>query len=146
MLLFTVLTLSTFFITTLDQAIVMVSLVGICWAVACWVPFAIIMEVSSITSSVLMRFGTRLLCTSSSKNSVKNPKWCLHPHQEVPLPVVAKRGITSVISPHHRSIAGVGRMNEPLFCGDVPSARALKMRICKPRNLLRVEPCWEFIT
>ena len=28
------------------QAIVAISFVGICWAVACWVPFAIIMEVS----------------------------------------------------------------------------------------------------
>ncbi|KAH8118363.1 MFS general substrate transporter [Phellopilus nigrolimitatus] len=44
MLLFTVLTLSTVFITKLVQAIVVVSLIGISWAVACWVPFAIIME------------------------------------------------------------------------------------------------------
>lgn len=44
MLLFSILTFSTFFVTTLSQAIVVVSLVGICWAVACWVPFAIIME------------------------------------------------------------------------------------------------------
>lgn len=45
MLLFTVLTFSTFFVSTVVQAITVVSLVGICWAVACWVPFAIIMEV-----------------------------------------------------------------------------------------------------
>lgn len=44
LVLFTVLTFSTFFINTLFQAIIVVSLVGICWAVACWVPFAIIME------------------------------------------------------------------------------------------------------
>jgi solute carrier family 45 protein 1/2/4 len=44
LLLFTVLTFSTFFITTVVQATVAISLVGICWAVACWVPFAIIME------------------------------------------------------------------------------------------------------
>ncbi|KAI5123444.1 hypothetical protein M0805_006149 [Coniferiporia weirii] len=44
MLLFTVLTFLTFFVSTVVQAIVVVSLVGICWAVACWVPFAIIME------------------------------------------------------------------------------------------------------
>ena len=50
MLLFTILTLSTFFITKLVGAIIMVSLVGICWAVACWVPFAIIMEVSALTA------------------------------------------------------------------------------------------------
>lgn len=30
------------------QAIVCVALVGICWAVACWVPFAIIMEASGL--------------------------------------------------------------------------------------------------
>lgn len=62
---FTILTFSTFFITKVwqvreetsilessstdrgmfQQATIMVSLVGICWAVACWVPFAIIMEV-----------------------------------------------------------------------------------------------------
>lgn len=46
MLLFALITLSTFFITKVWQAIIAVSLVGICWAVACWVPFAIIMEVS----------------------------------------------------------------------------------------------------
>ncbi|KIP07007.1 hypothetical protein PHLGIDRAFT_13479 [Phlebiopsis gigantea 11061_1 CR5-6] len=44
MLLFSVITTSTFFITKVWQAIIAVSLVGICWAVACWVPFAIIME------------------------------------------------------------------------------------------------------
>jgi solute carrier family 45, member 1/2/4 len=45
MLLFALITLTTFFIDKVWQAIVAVSLVGICWAVACWVPFAIIMEV-----------------------------------------------------------------------------------------------------
>ncbi|KAI0719641.1 MFS general substrate transporter [Cerioporus squamosus] len=44
LLLFTVLTLGTFFVTKVWQAIIIVSLVGICWAVACWAPFAIIME------------------------------------------------------------------------------------------------------
>ena len=64
LLFFTVLSLSTFFITTVrqvsdlkpahpslysnrfQQATVFISLVGICWAVAMWVPFTIIMEVS----------------------------------------------------------------------------------------------------
>lgn len=45
MLLFTFLTLMTAFVTKVWQAIILVSLVGICWAVACWAPFAIIMEV-----------------------------------------------------------------------------------------------------
>ncbi|EIN10403.1 MFS general substrate transporter [Punctularia strigosozonata HHB-11173 SS5] len=45
LVLFTVLTFSTFFISTVYQAIAMISLVGICWAIACWVPFAIIMEI-----------------------------------------------------------------------------------------------------
>ncbi|KAI0353572.1 MFS general substrate transporter [Trametes cingulata] len=44
LLLFTFLTLMTFFVTKVWQAIILVSLVGICWAVACWAPFAIIME------------------------------------------------------------------------------------------------------
>lgn len=44
LLLFTILMFLTLFISTMWQAIVVVSLVGICWAVACWVPFAIIME------------------------------------------------------------------------------------------------------
>ena len=44
LLLFTIITFSTFFISTVWQACIAVSLVGICWAVACWVPFAIIME------------------------------------------------------------------------------------------------------
>ncbi|KAI0303258.1 MFS general substrate transporter [Russula brevipes] len=44
MLLFSIIAASTFFITKVWQAIAAISLVGICWAVACWVPFAIIME------------------------------------------------------------------------------------------------------
>lgn len=44
LLLFTFLSLATFFVTRVWQAIIIVSLVGICWAVACWAPFAIIME------------------------------------------------------------------------------------------------------
>ncbi|KAJ7765006.1 hypothetical protein DFH07DRAFT_370837 [Mycena maculata] len=44
LLLFTVLTMSTFFITTVAQATVFISLIGICWSVAMWAPFAIIME------------------------------------------------------------------------------------------------------
>jgi len=44
LLLFSFLTLSTFFISTVFQATIFISLVGICWAVAMWVPFTIIME------------------------------------------------------------------------------------------------------
>lgn len=44
MVLFTILMLSSFWISTVPGAIAMISLVGICWSVACWVPFAIIME------------------------------------------------------------------------------------------------------
>lgn len=44
MLLFSFLSFSTFFITTVAQATVYITLVGISWAVAMWVPFAIIME------------------------------------------------------------------------------------------------------
>ncbi|KAJ7179008.1 MFS general substrate transporter [Mycena filopes] len=44
LLLFTVLTMSTFFITTVVQATIFISLIGICWSVAMWAPFAIIME------------------------------------------------------------------------------------------------------
>jgi len=44
LLLFTILTFSTFFISTVNQATVFISLVGVCWAVAMWAPFAIIME------------------------------------------------------------------------------------------------------
>ncbi|KAJ4478242.1 hypothetical protein J3R30DRAFT_3289922 [Lentinula aciculospora] len=49
---FTVLTLSTFFITTVAQATVFIALVGVCWAVAIWAPFAIIMELLKELSSV----------------------------------------------------------------------------------------------
>lgn len=45
MLLFSILMFSSFWISTITGAVVMISLVGICWSVACWVPFAIIMEV-----------------------------------------------------------------------------------------------------
>ncbi|KAF7288297.1 ANK-REP-REGION domain-containing protein [Mycena chlorophos] len=44
LVLFTVLTMSTFFIHTVFQATIFISLIGICWAVAMWAPFAIIME------------------------------------------------------------------------------------------------------
>jgi solute carrier family 45 protein 1/2/4 len=42
---FSALMASTFFITKVWQAIMMVACVGVSWAVASWVPFAIIMEV-----------------------------------------------------------------------------------------------------
>ncbi|KAJ4498619.1 MFS general substrate transporter [Lentinula lateritia] len=41
---FSVLTMSTFFVKTVTQATVFIALVGVCWAVAMWAPFAIIME------------------------------------------------------------------------------------------------------
>jgi len=44
MLLFSAVMMSTFFIRTVAQATVAISLLGICWAVAVWVPFSIIME------------------------------------------------------------------------------------------------------
>ncbi|EKM80157.1 hypothetical protein AGABI1DRAFT_38124 [Agaricus bisporus var. burnettii JB137-S8] len=44
LLLFSFLSFMTFFITTVTQATIFISLVGISWAVAMWVPFAIIME------------------------------------------------------------------------------------------------------
>ncbi|KAJ8086780.1 hypothetical protein PM082_005605 [Marasmius tenuissimus] len=44
LLMFSLLTFSTFFIKTVAQATVFIALVGVCWAVAMWVPFAIIME------------------------------------------------------------------------------------------------------
>ncbi|KAG7096809.1 hypothetical protein E1B28_004217 [Marasmius oreades] len=51
LVLFSLLTLSTFFIKTVAQATVFIALVGICWAVAMWVPFAIIMELLKEVSS-----------------------------------------------------------------------------------------------
>lgn len=67
LVLFSLLTFSTFFISTVNQvssldidadniltickAMVFISLVGICWAVAMWVPFAIIMEVMILISA-----------------------------------------------------------------------------------------------
>ncbi|KAG8849514.1 hypothetical protein FRB91_009834, partial [Serendipita sp. 411] len=44
LLLFGLLMMSTFFVSTVVQATVVIALVGISWAIACWVPFAIIME------------------------------------------------------------------------------------------------------
>ncbi|TFK75785.1 MFS general substrate transporter [Pluteus cervinus] len=41
---FSFLTFLTFFISTVVQATIFISFVGICWAVAMWVPFSIIME------------------------------------------------------------------------------------------------------
>ncbi|KAJ2920090.1 hypothetical protein MD484_g361, partial [Candolleomyces efflorescens] len=50
MLLFSLLSFSTFFISTVFQATVFITLVGISWAVAMWVPFAIIMELLKDTA------------------------------------------------------------------------------------------------
>ncbi|TEB35620.1 MFS general substrate transporter [Coprinellus micaceus] len=50
MLLFSLLSFSTFFISTVSQATIYITLVGICWAVAMWVPFAIIMELLKDTA------------------------------------------------------------------------------------------------
>ncbi|THV08418.1 MFS general substrate transporter [Dendrothele bispora CBS 962.96] len=44
LLFFSFLTFMTFFVKTAVQATVFVALVGVCWAVAMWAPFAIIME------------------------------------------------------------------------------------------------------
>ncbi|KAG8900774.1 hypothetical protein FRB99_005764 [Tulasnella sp. 403] len=44
LLLFGFTMMSTFFITTVAQATFAIALLGVCWAVACWVPFAIIMQ------------------------------------------------------------------------------------------------------
>jgi len=65
LLLFTLITFSTVFVKTVNAAIVIVSLVGICWAVACWVPFAIIME--------FLKEMEEANSTRSSINPVRNP-------------------------------------------------------------------------
>ncbi|WOO78881.1 General alpha-glucoside permease [Vanrija pseudolonga] len=44
LVLFFVLMMGTFAVQKVWQATILISLVGICWAVACWVPFAMIME------------------------------------------------------------------------------------------------------
>lgn len=44
LLLFGLLMMSTFFVKTVWQATLVIALVGVSWAIACWVPFAIIME------------------------------------------------------------------------------------------------------
>jgi len=44
LVLFTILTFSTFFVSTVVQATIVLGFVGICWAVAIWVPFALVME------------------------------------------------------------------------------------------------------
>jgi len=74
LLLFTVLTMSTFFITSTVGAIIIVSLVGVSWAVACWVPFAIIMEflkemeeIVEPTSPAQTRANTRIHSRAHSR-------------------------------------------------------------------------------
>jgi len=62
LLLFGLLMMSTFFVKTVWQATVLVALVGISWAIACWVPFAIIMEVC-IFSTEHLGFSNSLYST-----------------------------------------------------------------------------------
>lgn len=54
LLLFGLLMMSTFFVKTVWQATLVVALVGISWAIACWVPFAIIMEVRMLSTDHLI--------------------------------------------------------------------------------------------
>ncbi|KXN86414.1 General alpha-glucoside permease [Leucoagaricus sp. SymC.cos] len=83
MLLYAFLTFSTFFITTVTQATIFISLVGIAWAVAMWVPFAIIMELlkepakPSVENALINRrpSHTRNLSTPGTprKNGERSP-------------------------------------------------------------------------
>ncbi|KAF8630339.1 hypothetical protein AX15_002989 [Amanita polypyramis BW_CC] len=63
LVLFSLLMFSTFFVTTVVQATALISLVGICWAVAMWVPFSIIMELlkeeGTASSSLNLDLGRR---------------------------------------------------------------------------------------
>jgi len=75
LILFSILTFSTFFITTVVQATIFISLVGICWAVAMWVPFAIIMEIlkeGPTTAALAARrpSHTRVLSTPSPRRFI----------------------------------------------------------------------------
>lgn len=146
MLLFTALTFSTFFISTLAQAIVVVSLIGICWAVACWVPFAIIMEVRSITFGSITGFMVNRLCSSSSRNLVKSLKRSLCMLRRSAHRVAAMLVITSAIFPRLRSIAGVGMMNVHLCYVDVPSVHRVKTTKHMKHSQLREGQCWVSIT
>lgn len=58
MLLFSALCFSTFFIDSVYKATIFITLVGICWAVAMWVPFAIIMELLKDTAPAPTPFLT----------------------------------------------------------------------------------------
>lgn len=110
MILFTVLTFSTAFITTLTQGIIMVSLVGICWAVACWVPFAIIMEASLFTFTFILKLSSKLLPRISSLKSLAlmpNPRLLIPRLSEVL--IVVTLVITSATYPHPLSIGGDGQ-------------------------------------
>ncbi|KAK4699609.1 hypothetical protein P7C70_g6655, partial [Phenoliferia sp. Uapishka_3] len=35
---------STFWVSTVEQAMVVIAMLGVCWAISCWVPFALVME------------------------------------------------------------------------------------------------------
>ena len=112
MILFTVLTFSTAFITTLTQGIIMVSLVGICWAVACWVPFAIIMEASLFTFTFKLKLSSKILPRISSLKSLAlmpNPRLLIPRLSEVL--IVVTLVITSATYPHPLSIGGDGQMS-----------------------------------
>lgn len=62
LLLFGLLMMSTFFVKKVWQATLVIALVGISWAIACWVPFAIIMEVRMLSTDHL-RFSDSLNST-----------------------------------------------------------------------------------
>ncbi|KAJ7283901.1 hypothetical protein C8J57DRAFT_1293895 [Mycena rebaudengoi] len=59
LLLFSFLTLSTFFISTVKQATVFIALIGICWSVAMWAPFAILMELLKDLDSAAQTASSR---------------------------------------------------------------------------------------
>lgn len=116
MLSFSLITASTFFITkvwqvschliylvltpvckdslTPLQAIVAVSLIGISWAVACWVPFAIIMEVSGLMQLII---SASYLFTS---HQFLKELDCPTPERVVPTPNRRASHTRSVSSPN----------------------------------------------
>lgn len=142
MLFFALLTFMTFFVTkvwqvgctqfltipmtlTTFQAIIIVSLVGVCWAVACWVPFAIIMEVCGNDSGLFQqRFD--IFCSFSKNESMR-----LHPRKKL-----FKRGLAARrIAERERHLPELAMSESLCYGADVPSKRRRMLLRRQPRKM-----------
>lgn len=124
LLLFTFLTTMTFFVTTTVGAIILVSLIGISWAVACWVPFAIIMEflkemeeIVEPTSPAQTRANSRIHSRAHSRSQTGNASFANFAIASERQPLLAQA--TASLEDYGQNALGPVDRNRPVAGGTV---------------------------